>query len=126
MNSGNELVAPLNNNQLAAREMENKPLLSNKDSDNPFKKKKPKGISFEVLRNTSTLSLKMENSFFEIENKNIFQFLWYSLKEGLPTSFSYGDFFLCSLICRLFLGKTDNLDLVASTGYYGAFYSILM
>lgn len=102
--------------------MENKPLLSNKDSHNPFSL--TKNYSLEILKHNQ--SKQLENSFFDIESKNILQFLWYSLKEGLPTSFSYGDFFLCSLVCRLFLGKTDNLDLIASTGYYGAFYSILM
>lgn len=48
------------------------------------------------------------------------------MREGLPTSFCFGDFFICSLVCRLFLGTNEDINLVASTGYYGAFYSILM
>lgn len=44
------------------------------------------------------------NSFFDIRTRTLPNFTFHSLKQGLPTSFCYGDFFICALVCRLFLG----------------------
>lgn len=67
-----------------------------------------------------------ETSFFDIREKSFRNFTLHSMKEGIPTSFCYGDFFICALVCRMFLGARGEIDLIASTAYYSAFYSMLM
>ena len=97
------------------RDIQNLPLLSGEGDDFI--------ISFETNQKQKK---SKDNSFFDIRERSTLNFTWLSLKEGLPSSFCFGDFFICSMVCRMFLGANEDINLVASTGYYGAFYSILM
>jgi hypothetical protein len=47
-----------------------------------------------------------------------------SFKEGAPTSLCYGDYYICSLVCRLCLSTSSDINLVASTGYLHSYIGI--
>jgi hypothetical protein len=64
--------------------------------------------------------------FFDIYTKSIMQLFCQSLLQSLPTSFSYGDFFINTLILKLFISSTSDLDLIAATAYHSAYFAILM
>jgi hypothetical protein len=67
-----------------------------------------------------------KKEFFDIDDKNIFQFAILCLIEGIPASLCAGDYFICSLICRLLLSSNEDINLVASTGYLHAYIDIFM
>jgi hypothetical protein len=51
---------------------------------------------------------------------------------GLPTSFTFSDFFLCALALKFILiyvepqGEGGGTSIVAATAFHGAYFSILM
>ena len=67
-----------------------------------------------------------KRDFFDIENKSMFQFIKLCIVEGMPASLCYGDYYICSLICRILLSTNENINLVASTGYLHAYIGIFM
>jgi len=56
----------------------------------------------------------------------MFQFIKLCIVEGMPASLCYGDYYICSLICRIFLSTNEDINLVASTGYLHAYIGIFM
>lgn len=56
----------------------------------------------------------------------MFQFVKLCIVEGMPASLCYGDYYICSLICRILLSTNEDINLVASTGYLHAYIGIFM
>jgi Na+-driven multidrug efflux pump len=47
-----------------------------------------------------------------------------SLKEGIPSSLTYGDLSICMLIMKLQLTKTNNIDLIDSSAFFASIFGI--
>jgi Na+-driven multidrug efflux pump len=45
---------------------------------------------------------------------------------GIPSAFSIGDYFMCSLLLKFLVAATEDHELAAATAYYTAFFSCLM
>ena len=49
-----------------------------------------------------------------------------NIKFGVPSAFSIGDYFMCSLLLKFLVAATEDHELAAATAYYTAFFSCLM
>lgn len=69
-------------------------------------------------------SLRSEDTFSEdYSYSGIFQ---KNIRYGIPSAFSIGDYFMCSLLLKFLVAATEDHELAAATAYYTAFFSCLM
>lgn len=76
--------------------------------------------------NFDHLPSKETQEFFNIQKKKILALFFQSVVQSLPTSFSYGDFFINTLVLKLFISSTTDIELIAATAYHSAYFAILM
>lgn len=116
--------------EMSANELSNLPLLSGNDNSAHVFRNKRSGTRLltdaEKLRIKQEEEEKAKKDFFDIENKSMFQFIKLCIIEGMPASLCYGDYYICSLICRILLSTNEDINLVASTGYLHAYIGIFM
>lgn len=67
-----------------------------------------------------------QNSKYSKENESFMTMMKNNLVEGLPSSFTYGDYYACSMILKALVASTTNLNLSAATSYFSFYYGILM
>jgi Na+-driven multidrug efflux pump len=114
------------------KNMEGIPLLNDKDNSQVFIPKSEVDELNKSLSQTHRMRRRLEKeeeekkNFFDIENKSMFEFIKLCIVEGMPASLCYGDYYICSLICRILLSTNKNINLVASTGYLHAYIGIFM
>jgi Na+-driven multidrug efflux pump len=118
--------------EVTVKNLDHLPLLDKKDNSDIFI---PKGELAELNRSVGAANRQKQRQqeedeakkdFFDIENKSMFQFIKLCIVEGLPASLCYGDYYICSLICRILLSTNKDINLVASTGYLHAYIGIFM
>ena len=66
------------------------------------------------------------NSIFSEAEQTFPKILANSFYQGLPTSFTYGDFYYCMIAIRLILSSTGQLSLLAASAYSTSYFAICM
>ena len=74
--------------------------------------------------NDDDLGRNEPSSIFNDSEKTRNRILANSVIQGFPTSFTYGDFYFCAFMLKLFVSMTTNLTLTAASAYTSAFFSI--
>jgi hypothetical protein len=111
------------------RNAERETLLDSKPTSKPltsFGWSKLGDPGFGLSVTNSTIIANHKKDFFDVENKTTCEFITLCILEGIPASLCVGDYFICSLICRLLLSSNEDINLVASTGYLHAYIDIFM
>ena len=69
---------------------------------------------------------KTSESIFTDEEQTLPRILINSFSQGLPTSFTYGDFYYCMITVRIILSATGQLSLLAASAYATSYFAICM
>ena len=69
---------------------------------------------------------KTSESIFTDEEQTLPRILINSFSKGIPTSFTYGDFFYCMITFRVILSATGQLSLLAASAYATSYFVICM
>ena len=103
-----------------------------KDLLNPQDSSQPDEISVEIKseelvtkKDPSPRTEKLEKIFTKEEQTNIRIFI-NSLTKGIPTSFTYADYYYCILTLKILIGLTPDITLFASTAYFSSYYTVFM
>lgn len=119
-----------NKDNLQFTQVDNEPLLGiiHSRKASLIKSRRHSVISLPISAITEHYELpsKVTSEFFNIQRKSILKLFYQSVVQSLPTSFSYGDFFINTLVLKLFISSTTDLELIAATAYHSAYFAILM
>jgi hypothetical protein len=102
----------INPEKSKANQLEDIPLLSKADTENPFERSK-----IEKLSNSQ--------EFFNIENLPFWEFTKFTFREGLPASMCFSDYNICNMVFRIFLSFNPNVGLNAATGFAYEYFAIM-
>ena len=69
---------------------------------------------------------KSSESIFTEEEQTLPRILLNSFSQGIPTSFTYGDFYYCMITVRVILSSTGQLSLLAASAYSTSYFAICM
>ena len=69
---------------------------------------------------------KSSESIFTDEEQTFGRIITNSFSQGLPTSFTYGDFYYCMITVRVILSATGQLSLLAASAYATCYFAICM
>ena len=72
------------------------------------------------------LPLPSSESIFLDSEQTLPKILLNSFSRGLPTSFTYGDFYYCMITMRVILSATGQLSILAASAYSTAYFAICM
>lgn len=114
------------NDLFSAKSSQYSSMSTNFKVDMDANSKEDENESLLVVKPRSTLASPDSSKNVFSDDYSFFGILRKNVRYGIPSAFSIGDYFMCSMLLKFLVAATEDHELAAATAYYTAFFSCLM